>query len=152
MGNDRRKEIKRHRSPAELDKLLNEETDPKIVQRLCFVKNLYHGDTLAEAAARVGKSQPTGVRWAERWNEDGVAGLIPEYGDGRPPKLDEEDREQLAERLREDPPWTAPEVRDLIREEFGVSYHPNYIHELLNALDLKELIVRQRRTDQPQDR
>ncbi|MFQ3319329.1 MAG: transposase, partial [Natronomonas sp.] len=109
MGNGRRKDIERHRTEDDLDAKLQEETDSEMVRRLSFVKNLYHGDTLGEAADRVGKSQPTGARWAERWNSGGLDGLEPDHGDGRPPKLDEDDRQRLRELLEADQPWTTQE-------------------------------------------
>ena len=64
MGGDRRKVIIRHLSEEDLDRLLSEADDPKVVRRLMFVKNLYAGDTLKQAGARVGKSESTGSRWA----------------------------------------------------------------------------------------
>lgn len=151
MGRDRQKEIKRHLTEEELDKKLAETDDPKIVRRLCFVKNLYHGDTLVEAAVRVGKSQPTSVRWAKRWNEGGLDELAPSFGDGRPPKLDKSDRERLIELLKADQPWTTQEIRQLIQDEFNVSYHPNYIHELLRSFDMKYAKPRPRRPERPDD-
>ena len=93
MGGDRRKVIIRHLSEEDLDRLLSEADDPKVVHRLTFVKNLYAGDTLEEAAARVGKSESTGSRWARRWNEGDLGRLTPNFGDGRPPKLDEDEQE-----------------------------------------------------------
>lgn len=136
MGRGRRKAIERHLTEEEIDEQLATADDPKIVQRLCFLKNLYAGDTLGEAARRVGKSQPTSVRWAERWNEGGLEKLAPNYGDGRPSKLDETEREQLIATLEAEQPWTVREVRQLIEDEFDVTYHPNYIHELLRSLDV----------------
>ena len=102
-----------------------------MVLRLGFVNNLYQGDTLGEAADREGKSQPTGARWAEQWNDGGVGELAPDHGGGRPSKLTAGERQQLREHLEAEQPWTTEEVRSLIEEEFGVTYHPNYIYELL---------------------
>jgi transposase len=120
MGRERRKEIERHLTEAELDEKLEETTDPKLLQRLYFLKNLYAGDTLGDAARRVGKSQPTGVRWANRWNEDGLDGLAPDWGDGRPPKLDAADQARLRELLQEDGPWTTQEIRHLIEKNLAL--------------------------------
>ena len=151
MGRERRKEIERHLTEAELDEKLEESTDPKLLQRLYFLKNLYAGDTLGDAARRVGKSQPTGVRWANRWNEDGLDGLAPDWGDGRPPKLDAADQARLRELLQEDGPWTTQEIRHLIEEEFGVTYHPNYIHDFLRSLGLHYAKPRPERPERPED-
>ncbi len=84
MGGDRRKEIVRHLSEEDLDRLLSEANDPKVVRRLTFVKNLYAGDTLEQAAAHGGKSESTGSRWARRWNEGGLGQLTPNFGDSSP--------------------------------------------------------------------
>ena len=46
MSGDRRIEIVRHLSEDELNRLLSEADDDKIVRRLTFIKNLYAGDTL----------------------------------------------------------------------------------------------------------
>lgn len=145
----RQKEIKHHLSEAELDDRIDDTDDPELVTRLIFVKNLYFGDTLAEAAERVGKSQPTGGRWADRWNESGVEGLEPKWGDGRPPKLDDGERKRLRELLEEGQPWTTQEVRHLIEEEYNVSYHPNYIYELLRGFGMRYAKPRPKRPERP---
>ena len=151
MGRGRRKEVERHLTEEEIDDELGSTDDPKMVQRLCFIKNLYEGDTLEEAARRVGKSQPTGGRWVDRWNEGGLERLTPEYGGGRPPKLDEDDRERLVALLEADQPWTTQEVRHLIEEEFDVTYHPNYIHDLLRSFDMHYAKPRPKRPERPDD-
>ena len=151
MGNGRRKAIERHLTDQELIERLRTESDPEMVRRLGFVKNLYEGDTIAEAATREGKSQPTGVRWAERWNEGGVEGLAPNHGGGRPPKLDEADRDHLVALLEADQPWTTQEIRQLIEDEFGVTYHPNYIHELLRSFDMHYAKPRPSRPERPEN-
>ena len=104
MSGDRRKEIVPHLSEDDLDRLLAETDDEKISKRLTFIKNLTKGDTLEEAADRVGKSASTGSRWARRWNEDGLGLLTPNFGGGPPPKLDDDEQEHLLELLRDDQP------------------------------------------------
>jgi len=151
MANGRRKEIIRHLTEEELTKKLRDADDPKIVRRLGFVKNLYQGDTLAEAADREGKSQPTGVRWAERWNEGGLEALTPDYGTGRPAKLDEHQQERLKRLLEEGQPWRTQEILHLIEKEFDVTYHPNYIHELLRGFDMNYAKPRPKRPERPDD-
>jgi len=136
MGNGRRKVIERHLSVTELDARLRDADDPEMVRRLGFIKNLYQGDTLGDVAGREGKSQPTGARWAERWNDDGVSGLAPDHGGGRPSKLTDGERQQLRDLLEADQPWTTQEILHLIEEKFDVMYHPNYIYELLRSLDM----------------
>lgn len=149
MGRGRRKDIVRHLTESELANELRSCNDAEMVRRLGFIKNLYHGDTVSEAAEREGKSQPTGGRWADRWNKGGVEGLTPDHGDGRPSKLDEDEQEQLRRLLEADQPWTTQEIRNLIHAEFNVTYHPNYIHELLRSLGMNYAKPRPERPERP---
>lgn len=150
MANGRRKEIHEHLTEEDLDEMLRETDDPEMVRRLGFVKNLYKGDTITEAADRQGMSQPTGVRWTERWNAGGIEGLKPDYDGGRPPKLDGDERAQLRTQLKETGPRTTREIRHLINAEFGVTYHPNYIYKLLRELGVHNGEPRPRRPERPE--
>ena len=76
MSRKRRKEIKRHLIEDELDKKLAEADDDEIVRRLTFLKNVYQGDLIKKAANRVGRSESTGGRWTDRWNEGGLEGSL----------------------------------------------------------------------------
>ena len=101
----REKDIIRHLSEEDLDRLLNETDDVKEHERLVFIKRLYKGSTLAEAADDVGKSEGTATNWVERWNEGGLGKLTPNFGGRPPPKFDENERNELIGRLREGQPW-----------------------------------------------
>lgn len=108
--------------------------EARLVQRLCFVKGCYAGTSASEAARQVGVSSSTGSRWVERWNAAGVEGLRPDYGGGRPSKLDADARERLRKRIATDGPFTTADVRDLLAEEFDVEYAPGYLPRLLRSL------------------
>lgn len=139
MARGRAGAVDRLLTEAELDDAIEDATqagEARLVQRLCFVKNCYRGDSATAAARRVGASSSTGSRWLARWNEAGVEGLGPDYGGGRPSKLDAGARERLRERLRAGGPWTTATVRELLREEFDVEYAPGYLPRLLRSLGL----------------
>ena len=90
---DRTKEIKHHLSPEEIDEAINEAQqadEARLIRRLNCIKNLYAGDTLAEAAWRVGVDESAVSRWTDAWNDDGIDGLRPSFGGGRPPKLSDQ--------------------------------------------------------------
>ena len=55
----REKEPVQHLSEQELEQLLTEANDIKVYKRLVFLKLLYGGATLAEAAGDVGVSEGT---------------------------------------------------------------------------------------------
>ncbi len=73
----REKEIVRHLSEDDLNRLLSETDDEKVSKRLTFVKRLYKGSTLEDAADDVGMSQSTRSRWAKLWNKGGLGFLAP---------------------------------------------------------------------------
>jgi hypothetical protein len=50
MSGDRRKEIVRHLTEEDLDRLLAETDEEKVSQRLTFIKRLYKGAALEDAA------------------------------------------------------------------------------------------------------
>ena len=136
MKRSRRKRIEYHLTEEKLDEKLRNASDVHALRRIGFVKNLYRGDTIAEAAAREGRSESTGDRWADAWNEGGLNTLMPSFGGGRPPKLDDSERTELADRLREDQPWETRDVERFLDEEFGVEFHPDYLREFLRDLGL----------------
>lgn len=151
MPERRRKEIEHHVSEAELDELIRETEDDHVLRRLIFIKNLYHGDSLEEAADRVGRSDATASRWANQWNSGGMAALTPDFGGGRPPKLDEDEQERFLEHLAGNGPWTSAEIRQLLRDEFSVSYHPAYLSQFLRSLGLNYAKPRPERPNRPDD-
>lgn len=66
MSGGRYKEIVRHLSEDDLDRLLSESTDEKLTERLIFLKRIYKGATLEDAANDIGRPSATGTRWARR--------------------------------------------------------------------------------------
>jgi len=96
----RREKIVRHLSEDDLDRLLTEMDSEKVIKRLIFVKRLYKGASLEDTADDVGMSQSTGSRWAKLWNKGGLGLLAPSFGGGRPPKLNEKQRERLLDLLK----------------------------------------------------
>lgn len=147
----REREVVRHLTEEELDRLQSETDNIKEYKRLTFLKLLYDGATLAAAADDIGVSQGTASNWVTRWNEGGLGKLTPNFGGGRPPKLDEVEQEKFIERLREGQPWKKQEIQHLLNEEFDVEYHPNYLPTFLDDLGLHYAIPRTKRPDRPEN-
>jgi len=134
MTGTRRFDVTEHLSEEALDKAINEAQkadEARLVRRLCFVKNLYAGDVLEEAAKRVGVSQANSSRWAHAWNDAGVDGLRPSFGGGRPPKLSDEQFTEVCDILEEGQPWTPRELHTLIKDRYGVTYDPAHLSRKL---------------------
>jgi len=93
MKTGRQTELVKHLSEDGLDTAIDDAQkadETRLVRRLCFIKNVYLGDTNEMAARRVGVSHPTGGRWLQAWNKGGVEGLRPSFAGGPPAKLSSE--------------------------------------------------------------
>ncbi len=138
MGRKRVYEVVRHLPAEELDKRIKKlEKDTRVLQRLYFIRHLYRGMSVEEAADLVGVTKATGYAWLKRWNSKGYEGLIPDFGGGRPPKLTKNQRDKLKEMLKKKDSWTTKEVQDLIKKEFGVSYSSWQVRRILKSFGMK---------------
>lgn len=88
------------------------------------------------------------LRWLQvtlqRFRERGARGLRHRPHAGRQPKISARQRQQLLARILKGARangfatdlWTAPRVRELIQQLFGVSYHVHHVPKLLQQLGL----------------
>jgi len=151
MGDGRTTEVVEHMTLEEITRLQNQIDDKKISDRLTFIKRVMKGASATDAADDVGKSASTGSRWLRRWNDGGLGLLTPNFGGGRPPKLDEQQQEELLEMLRHGQPWKSQEILHLIQDEFGVTYSPDYLGEFLRNLGLSYAKPRPKRPYRPEN-
>jgi transposase len=130
------RDITRHLSAEELDQAIDDAQqagEVRLVRRLCFVTNLYAGDSPSKAGENVGVSQSTSDRWARAWNEAGVDGLRPRFAGGRPAKLSSAQFEEFFTLLEEGQPWTPQQIDDLLWERYGVTYDRTHLARILRA-------------------
>jgi len=154
MTTGRRIEAVRKLSGEQLDTAINDAQkadETRLVRRLCFIKNLYFGDSTKIAAQRVGVSRFTGDRWLAEWNEDGVDGLRPSFAGGRPAKLSPDQFEEFFTLLEEGQPWTPQEIDDLLWERYGVSYDRAHLARILRADGMQYAKPRPMDSRQPPD-
>lgn len=79
-------------------------------------------------------------QWVRTYRAHGEEGLAGKPHPGRQPFLTADQEQQVLQWLLEKPTahgfstdlWTARRVADLIRQKFGVEYHPNYLREWLS--------------------
>jgi transposase len=108
-----------------------------------------------QIAATLGVSEGAVSQWMKRAREKGVEDLRHKPPPGAPPRLSEDERARLPELLAEGAEahgfrgdvWTCERVAEVIRREFGVSYHPAHVSRLLKKLRLS-LQKPERRADQ----
>lgn len=151
MGRKREKEIIKHVTLEELNKIIKkEEKSVRVLERLYFVKFIYNGDTIKEACQKVNISEPTGYSWLDSWNKQGYSGLVPNFSGGPKPKVGEAEREELKRMLAEKDAWTLREVRELIKEKFNVAYSEMQVWRILTSWNMhhaKPYVLDKRRPD-----
>lgn len=96
----------------------------------------------AEIARQLGVSRTTVSDWAKTIEAKGIRGLRKKKAVGSQSKLSQPqkqklkymlDRGALANGFSTDR-WTLERVRQLIRQKFEITYHPNYLNRLLRNL------------------
>ena len=98
--------------------------------------------TQVEIARHLGVTEAAVSKWKKQLVEDGPQALQAQKATGRPPKLDDVAKAELVKKLEEGAKaagfpteqWTQARVKQLIKREFDVVYHQNYISRLLDDL------------------
>jgi transposase len=83
------------------------------------------------------------MRWRDAWRRRGADALKVGSSPGRPPKLKATQRRRLLRLLLKGPlahgyhtnVWTTARIAEVIRREFGVSYHRDHIGRLMHRLN-----------------
>jgi len=102
--------------------------------------NMFDRDcTPAQIAKDLGVDDQTVRAWRRAYRKGGRDALISRKPTGRPSRLSDEQRRQLADLLEKTPAecgfdkhlWTQQMIADLIQRQFGVSYHHDHIGVIL---------------------
>jgi transposase len=97
-----------------------------------------------DIARALGVSKGAVSQWMKRAKQEGIEALKHRPPPGAQPRLSEDERAKLPELLARGAPahgfrgevWTCARVAEVIRKEFGVSYHPAHVSRLVRALGL----------------
>jgi len=104
---------------------------------------LKSGLSLNEVARRVQCFASSVMRWRNAWRRRGAEALKVGASPGRPVKLKAAQRRPLLRLLLKGPlahgyntnVWTTARIAEVIRSEFGVSYHRAHIGRLMHSLN-----------------
>jgi transposase len=110
--------------------------------RLQGVEMVLSGMTQVDAAEELGVHPHSVGRWMAAYRVQGKEGLLQAGREGRPPLLDDTQREQLKKILGKGPKpygyeiglWTLPRVAKVIETEFGVKYSEPHVWKILQNL------------------
>lgn len=111
----------------------------KKAKRASMVHNLHQGYSPIEVAKLHDVSETTVYNWFNRYQTEGLAGLVNKPKSGRPPKADARYRQRLIEVIETHPEefdlgfsvWTLPSLQAFMERETGVSLSQNRISEVL---------------------
>src|SRR3982751_3271852 len=112
----------------------------RVAKRLRAVLLNAEGYTSGELAELLQSPRSKVSEWLQRYQSDGVDGLLEGYRSGRPSELSQKQQQQLGDILDSGPVaygldsgiWTSPVIAWLIEEEFGIQYHPGHVRKLLH--------------------
>jgi hypothetical protein len=79
-GGERTHSNDRNLTLDEINVLIRHENNLRVLKRLYFVKFEFLGDSVEEAATKVGVTKKTGYYWQDDWNKGGYAALILNFG------------------------------------------------------------------------
>ena len=136
--------IRRDRTSAVLRREAKRECDTRVARRILAIANALDGMSRDVAGRAAGMDRQTLRDWVLRYNEHGLDGLVDRPRDGRPPKLDEQEKAELLHIVLA---GSEPDVSgisaytrdDLVRicmEKFGVTLHATSMGRILRELGL----------------
>jgi transposase len=96
-----------------------------------------------DIAVALGVTKGAVSQWLKRARTGGVESLRRRPKSGAPPRLTSAQRAQIPALLTKGAAaygfrgdlWTCARVADVIRREFGVTYHPDHVGRILKAID-----------------
>ncbi len=136
--------------------LARKASDPDQVRRLLAIAAVYDGMNRANAATVGGMDRQSLRDWVHRFNADGPEGLHDRKPLGAVPKLTAAEKAELAELVEAGPDrqvdgvvrWRRIDLKEVIRDRFGVDYHERSVSRLLHELGFSHMSARPRHPGQ----
>ena len=138
---------------TQLRRLAARAEDGDQVRRLLAIAAAYEGMSRGEAAQIAGMDRQILKDWVVRFNDEGPEGLVNRRAPGNPRRLTAEQEAELARLVEEGPAaaglaqlarWRCADLKALIQERWGVSYHERTIGKLLDRLGFSHITTRPR--------
>ena len=136
--------IRRDRTPVVLRKQARRESDRRVARRILAIASALDGMSREDAARSAGMDRQTLRDWVIRYNEHGLDGLLDRPRDGRPPKLDVEEKAELYRMVLAGPDpetsglsaFTRDDLVAICKQRFGKSLHATSMGRILRELGL----------------
>lgn len=85
-------------------------------------------------SAYTGRSSASVGRDLDRWEQRGIEGLADGTAPGNPPRITEEARTFMEEKLSEERTWNATQLAEALERSFGIEVTPEAIRQHLIAM------------------
>jgi len=125
-----------------LNGLIQSQKNLHVLKVLFFLKDLYGYLTVPEACEKHDISLETGYKYVKVWREKGVVGLIPNYGDGRPSKLNKDQEKVLKKEIVNGNIVSANEIKDFIKFNFNIKMSDAWISNFKKKAGIKKYMKR----------
>ena len=143
--------IEPHHTREGLQKLAAGQTSTRLWRRFRGILLATAGQSAAKIAAALGCTPRAVQKWVARYNRGGAAALGDRPGRGRKPALPADACDRLRDRLAAGPTdgdgdgvcaFHGPDVRRILRDEFGVTPCRQAVCDTLHRLGLSSLMPR----------
>ena len=139
-------------SEEELDIAIKEYSgNHRYYQRLIAMKLISIGYSFSKVGRILLVSYLSVHRWAKACESMGLTGLIPEFGGGRPPKLNKNMENKLSKRIESEEKITMVGVQNILKNEYNVEFSLPHVCNIVRKLgfdyiqpndDNEEIILR----------
>lgn len=129
-----------------LERACSEEHDADARLRMLLVlKVKFDGVGQNQAARELHALSSWAVKWVRRFEEEGIDGLRTRERSGRPPEVEQRVMAKIERKVStNESGWTVREVRELVREEAGVTYSERHVYRLLHRWGMRAVVPEKR--------
>ncbi len=107
---------------------------PKVRLRAQVLRLSNRGSNMEKIASYTGRSPASIARDFDRWTERGLEGLADGVAPGNPPRVTQEMKEYMEQRLSEERTWNATQLAEVLKEEFGLMVSPEAVRQHLRSM------------------
>jgi transposase len=107
---------------------------PKVRLRAQVLRLSNRGSNMEKIASYTGRSPASIARDFDRWSERGLEGLADGAAPGNPPRITQQARHCMEERLTEERTYNATQLAELLQEEFSVVVTPEAVRQHLHSM------------------
>ena len=92
------------------------------------------GSNMSAISAYTGRGRASIARDLDRWQERGLEGLADGTAPGNPPRITEEAKAFLREKLSEERTWNSTQLAEALLQRFGIGVTPEAVRQHLLAM------------------